>query len=128
MYLVASGKLWQFAAGSDRGLGMFVQFGTAPAPVAPVRRHYGIGLVWTGPFARYPRDEISLAFSDGVLTRQNGFTYRFEKEFEAYYQIHVLPGLTVQPDVEYWRHPNGGDRDITLFLVRVQYNFGAGSS
>ena len=127
MYAVVSGQLWRPASSSSRGLGLFVQVGTAPAAVAPVRRHYGAGLVWTGPFARRSKDEIGVAFSDGLLTRQNGFTYGFEKEFEAYYRIQVAQGLTLQPDVEYWRHPNGSDRDTTLFLVRFQYSFGAGS-
>lgn len=42
-YLVASAKLWHPAAEPDRGLGLFLQFGTAPAAVAAVRRHYGAG-------------------------------------------------------------------------------------
>ncbi len=128
VYAIASAKLWQPSSASDRGLGLFVQFGTAPAAVAPVRRHYGAGLVWTGLSAKRPQDEIGLAFSEGMLTRQNGFTYGFEKEYEAYYQIRLLQGFTLQPDIEYWRHPNGSDRDTTLLLVRIQYSFGAGSS
>ena len=128
LYLIASGQLWQPASGAGRGLGMFVQFGTAPAAVAAIRRHYGAGLVWTGPVAGRSQDEIGIAFSDGLLTRQNGFTYGFEKEFEAYYRIQVRHRLTVQPDLEFWRHPNGSDRDTTLLLVRVQYSFGAAGS
>ncbi|MGH8112749.1 MAG: carbohydrate porin [Rhodanobacteraceae bacterium] len=127
MYAVASDQLWRPDPSSRRGLGLFVQLGTAPAAVALVRRHYGAGLVWTGPFAQRPKDEIGVAFSDGILTRQNGFTYGFEKEFEAYYRIHVSRGFTVQPDVEYWRHPNGSGRDTTLLLIRFQYSFGAQS-
>ncbi len=126
-YAVASAKLWQPAAGDERGLGMFMQFGSAPATVAPVRRHYGAGLVWTGPSTSRPEDELGFAASDGRLTRRDGFVYGFEKEFEAYYRIQVACGLTAQPDLEYWRHPNGSDRDTTLLLVRIQYSFGAGS-
>lgn len=127
-YLVASAKLWQPAAESERGLGLFLQFGTAPAAVAAVRRHYGAGLVWTGPFASRPEDEAGAAISYGQLTSQNEFPYSFEKEIEVYYQFSVLDGLTVQPDVELWQHPNGTEPDATLFLIRVQYTFGAGSS
>lgn len=122
-YLVAGGKLWQPDGDTARGIGMFVQLGTAPAAVAAIRRHYGAGLAWSGPIAARPGDEIGLAFSEGVLTRQGRFTYGFEKEFEAYYRIWLLPALTIQPDIEFWRHPGGNDRDTLLLLMRIQYDF-----
>jgi carbohydrate-selective porin OprB len=83
--------------------------------VAPVRRHIVAGLVWTGPTATRPHDEIGLAFSYGLLTTQNDFSHGFENEIEGYYQIDVSHGLTIQPGVEYWQHPSphfsptGGD-------------------
>lgn len=123
-YLVASGKLWEPSPSSDRGLGIFLQFGTAPAAAAYVQRHYGAGLAWTGPFAARPRDEIGVAFSDSILTRQSAFLHRFENEIEAYYQIAVLTGLTLQPDVQYWQHPGGMTTPNTvLVLIRAQYTF-----
>ncbi len=124
VYLVASQKLWHPVASSDRGLGTFFQFGTGPPAVAAVRRHYGEGVVWTGPFAARPHDEIGLAFSDSLLTKQNSFSHGFENEIEGYYQIAVFHGLTVQPDVEYWMHPGGISTPNTfLGLVRVMYTF-----
>ncbi len=124
VYLVASRKLWQPAPASDRGLGMFFQFGTGPPAVAAVRRHYGGGVVWTGPLAARPKDEIGLAFSDSLLTPQDGFTHGFENEIEGYYQVAVWRGLTVQPDVEYWQHPGGKSTPNTvLALTRIMYTF-----
>ncbi len=33
-------------------------------------------------------------------------------------------GWTVQPDLQYWRHPGGGDTPVTLLgLVRVMFTF-----
>lgn len=126
-YLVASAKLWQPAPASARGLGMFLQFGSAPESVAAVRRHYGAGLVWTGPFASRPQDEIGLGISYAALSPQGGFAYGFEKEAEIYYQFSLLDGLTLQPDLEFWQHPNGSGPDATLFLLRAQYTFGSGN-
>lgn len=126
-YLVASAKLWQPAPSSERGLGMFLQFGTAPAALAAVQRHYGAGVVWTGLFASRPQDEIGLGVSYAALAQPGGFPYSFEKEVEAYYQFKVLGGLTVQPNLEFWQHPNGSGPDATLFLIRAQYTFGAGA-
>jgi porin len=124
VYLVASDKLWQPKRSSDRGLGMFFQFGAGPPAVAAVKRHYGAGLVWTGPFAARPHDEIGVAFSDSILTTLNGFSHGFENEIEAYYQIHVVHGFTIQPDLEYWQHPGGQSTPNTvLVLVRMQYSF-----
>lgn len=127
VYLVASDKLWRPEGSTGRGLGMFVQIGTGPAAVAAVRRHYGVGFVWTGPTAARPHDEIGAAFSDSMLTSQDGFTRGFESEVEAYYQVDVSHGWTVQPDLEYWRHPGGGNTpDTVLGLVRFMYSFGGG--
>jgi porin len=124
-YLVASDKLWEPAHSADRGIGMFFQFGTGPPAVSPVQRHYGGGVVWTGPFAARPQDEIGIAFSDAILTPENpAFVYGFENEFETYYQFAVLHGLTIQPDMEYWQHPHGdGTPNTVLVLARMQYSF-----
>ncbi|MCL5005316.1 MAG: carbohydrate porin [Acidobacteria bacterium] len=124
VYFVGSRKLWQPAPSSDRGVGMFFQFGTGPPAVAAVRRHFGAGLVWTGPTAARNHDEIGLAFSDSLLTAQNSFSHGFENEIEGYYQIYVSRRLTIQPDVEYWQHPGGMTTPNSfLFLVRIQYSF-----
>lgn len=123
-YLVASQKLWQPQESTERGIGAFFQFGVGPEAVAPVRRHYGGGVVWTGPFASRPNDEIGIAFSDSLLTRKNSFVHGFENEFEVYYQIAAWKGLTVQPDVEYWLHPGGmTEPDTLLVLTRITYTF-----
>lgn len=124
LYVVASDKLWQPKGGSDRGVGMFFQYGSAPASVAALHRHVGAGMVWDGPWQARPKDEIGLAFSDGLLTQQSMFQHGFENEEELYYQIHVGHGLTVQPDVEFWQHPGGGGTPNTLLgIVRAMYSF-----
>lgn len=127
MYLVASQKWWQPKPSNDRGIGMFFQFGTAPEEVAAIRKHIGAGVTWTGPSAARPKDEFGLAFSDGILSTQNNYTHSFENEIEAYYQIDVSHGWTIQPDMEYWQNPGGGTTPNTLLgLVRITYTFGAG--
>lgn len=123
-YLVAGQKLWHPAKAPDRGLGAFLQLGSAPATVAAIRRHVGAGAVWTGALDARPHDEIGFAFSDGLLSSQGGFLHGFENEFETYYQIYVSSCLTVQPDVENWQHPGGmGTPNAWLYSVRMQYTF-----
>ncbi|MGH9488060.1 MAG: carbohydrate porin [Terriglobales bacterium] len=123
-YLVAAQKLWHPATSPDRGLGAFLQLGTAPPSVAPINRHVGAGVVWDGALTARPHDEIGFAFSDGFLSNRNRFLHGFENEFEAYYQIYASSYLTIQPDVEYWQHPGGMTTPNTLlYSVRAQYNF-----
>lgn len=123
MYVVASGKLWRPQGNNERGVGMFFQYGAAPASVAKLHHHIGAGVVWDGPFRTRPRDEIGLAFSDGLLTKQSTFRHGFENEVELYYQIQVGHGFTVQPDVEFWQHPHGSSPNTALALVRAMYTF-----
>lgn len=126
MYLVASRKWWQPKPSTDRGLGTFFQFGTAPPEVAPLRKHIGAGVTWTGPSAARPKDEIGLAFSDALLSPYNHYPHTFESEVEAYYQFDLSHGWTIQPDMEYWQYPGGGATPNTLLgLVRIMYTFGA---
>lgn len=123
-YLIASGRLWQSAGGGDRGIGAFVQYGSAPPAVAAVRQHFGAGLVWSGPWAARPHDELGIAYSDSMLSGAARFTHSFESEVEAYYQIDASHGWTVQPDLEYWEHPGGADTPATLLgLIRIMLTF-----
>lgn len=123
-YLVASGRLWRAPGGGHRGIGAFIQYGDAPAIVAPVRRHFGVGLVWTGPWWARAHDEFGIAYSDSLLAARAGFTHGFESEIETYYQIDLSRGWTVQPDLEYWQHPGGRDTpDTVLGLIRIMLNF-----
>ena len=127
VYLVASQKWWQPKPSTDRGIGMFFQFGTAPQEVAPVRKHIGAGIAWTGPFDARPKDEFGLAFSDALLTPLNNYAHSFENEIEAYYLFDLSHGWTIKPDMEYWQNPGGGTTPNTLLgLVRITYTFGAG--
>lgn len=124
VYLVASGRLWRPAGASARGIGAFVQYGSAPPAVAAVREHFGAGIVWTGPWAARPHDEMGIAYSDSLLAAQAGFIHGFESQIEAYYQFDASHGWTVQPDIEYWQHPGGGNTPATLLgLVRVMFTF-----
>lgn len=124
LYIVASGTVWEPQDEVNRGIYMFFQYGAAPASVAAVRRHVGAGVVWHGPYKARPKDEIGLAFSTGLLTRQSTFQYESETEEELYYQIYVLGGLTVQPDVQLWQHPGGGGTPNTVLgLARIVYSF-----
>lgn len=119
-YLVASDQLWAPAGSTDRGLGAFLQLGAGPPSVAAVRRHFGLGFVWTGPLARRPHDEFGIALSNSYLTPEARFAHGSEREIEAYYQFAVPGGWTVQPDLEHWRHAGGGTTpDTWLALVRV---------
>lgn len=122
-YVVVSDKLWQPKDSNDRGVGMFFQYGSAPASVAKLHHHTGAGVVWDGPLKARPKDEIGLAFSDGLLTKQSVFRHGFENEVELYYQLNAGHGLTVQPDVEFWQHPNGESPNTLLLLVRAMYTF-----
>ncbi len=123
-YLVASGRFWRPAGARRRGISGFVQFGSAPAAVAAVRRHFGAGVVWRGPWAARAHDELGIAYSDSRLSAAAGFARGFESEIEAYYQFDASHGWTIQPDLEYWQHPGGGNTpDTVLGLVRVMLTF-----
>ncbi len=121
-YLVASGTLWRQT--DDRGIGAFLEFGRAPPALAFVRQNLGVGIAWTGPWSARPHDQFGIAYARSELATHAGFTQDFESEIEAYYRFAVSPDWSVQPDIEYWAHPGGGDTPSTVLgLVRVTLAF-----
>ncbi len=101
-----------------------MQYGAAPAAVAVVPQHFGAGVVWTGPWAARPQDELGIACSDSWPAAHAGFTHGVERETEAYYALDASHGWTVQPDFESRRPPVGGDTPDTVpGLIRVMFPF-----
>lgn len=112
------------AAGTQRGVGVFFQYGAGPPTVALIRRHVGAGIVWRGAFSGPRRDSLGLGVSDAYLTPDAGLVSGSETVYEAYYRLFVAHGLSVEPDLQYWHHPGGrGTPSALLALIRTQWSF-----
>jgi porin len=112
-FLVFDQTLWQKAgAANDTAplskVGVFFQFGSAPAHHAVATLHLGTGLQWTGPFASRRQDVFGfgatvVSFSPVVGPDIQGR----EWSVGPFYRIQATPWLSVKPDLQVVRNAGG---------------------
>ncbi len=132
-YLIAEKTL--FAETDDgQGLGAFLQLGFADENWNQLGNYWGAGLSYVGLIPGRDRDVTGLA----IGSARNGDEFRkyaeeelmtpverAETVIELTYRIEVMPGLALQPDVQYIIHPSM-DPDVEDALqvgVRLEMSF-----
>jgi porin len=97
-----------------RGLDGFVNLGLADPTVNQIDRSLNAGLTFTGLLDARPRDRLGFAigtagagdpFKHAQIAAGNG-VQSYETNFELTYRAKITDWLTVQPDIQYWIHPN----------------------
>lgn len=122
IYLVWDQTLYRESDKDDEGLGFFVRAAHSPSASSLIDTYVDTGLAYKGLFAGRDDDTvgISLAYArigdparradrDTILYSGTPMPRRrAEAVLEATYQALVVPGFTVQPDIQYVFHPGGG--------------------
>jgi porin len=110
LYLVVDQELVRWGdSRQDRHLGAFgaVTF-TPDWDANPVPLFFDAGLVLYGPSQRRPKDFVGFAVVYGSYSGAATMNDRdFEMTLEWTYGAKLVPGLTLQPDVQYVIHPGG---------------------
>lgn len=86
----------------------WVRVGTSDPDVAMVADYVGAGVVFAGPLPGRPNDHFGLAVARAGLgrsVRERDRLPRAETTFEVTYRLQFKQLLTLQPDVQYVRHP-----------------------
>jgi porin len=115
-----------------RGLDGFANLGVADSTVNQIDRSLAAGLTFTGPLAARPTDKLGLAVgiaSDGNPYRQaqadmGAGTFKYETNFELTYRATITSWLTLQPDIQYWVHPNFEPTLKNDFLFGLHFEIG----
>ncbi|OYX74039.1 MAG: hypothetical protein B7Y81_01140 [Caulobacter sp. 32-67-35] len=133
LYMMVERRLSRAGTDGARGLSGWVRLGLANDRFNPIDQHLSGGLVYTGPTAGRPEDQLGIA----VSLAQFGEPYRAaraaamtpstgsEINIEASYRAVLRPWLTVQPDVQYVVNPGGdpGIGDALVIGLRTQLSF-----
>lgn len=127
-YIGASTRLYSPAP--KRGLDVFATFGVGDASRQVVDRSLNMGLTYTGLLDIRPTDKLGIAAGiahAGVAYREmqaslNEATYTYETNFELTYRAQINHWLALQPDVQYWVHPNVSPslKNDLLFIVHFE--------
>jgi len=113
LYAVADQTVWRE---SGRSLSLFLRGGIAPPDRNLVSYYIDGGTALKGPFDERPDDVLSFGVAYARISPDASAADRdasavvrdYEAVFELDYSARITPWWTVQPDVQYIIHPNGG--------------------
>src|SRR5690606_38709808 len=99
-----------------------------------VQQMLNLQLIYTGPAVARPRDRVGIGVATTRLNpraarfaqaRDGGQRARAEHVAEVFYGWKPVPGLDVQPCVQYVRHPGGfpARRDAVVMGVKADVRF-----
>lgn len=110
----AGQKLSGGARDDEQGLRAQLAYAQGDARTSRINRMlYGL-LTWNGPLAARPQDQLgagmALTWLNPRVSRQlaaPGMGVHPEQALEVFYGVSVMPGLRLQPTLQYIRHPGG---------------------
>jgi len=111
-----------------QGLSGWVRLGAASQAVLNLSGYAGGGLVYTGLLPNRDHDLMGVSLAHAIYgaayRAQTPGARRAETTLEATYQYEVKPGTTVQPDLQWIRHPSGapGVKDALVVGVRFRHD------
>ncbi|PXW65966.1 carbohydrate porin [Methylobacterium sp. B4] len=122
IYAVYDQTLYRESGKDDEGLGFFLRAAWSPTRSSLVSAYLDTGLAYKGLFEGRDDDTVGISLAHARLSDDarradtDTIAYtgmpmprrRAETVIEATYQAVVVPGFTVQPDVQLILHPGGG--------------------
>lgn len=139
VYAIVEQQLYRPPGGSAQsGITLYSRMSASPSDRNPVNAYIDGGIVFAGLVPSRPNDwfgasVIHTRFSNGVrafdldtiaLTGRPVPVRDHETNLELSYSAEVVPGWTVQPDLQFIRHPNGdARRNATVAGVRSQWRY-----
>jgi porin len=122
LYAVFEQKIYRVGKDDERGIGVFARASYSPPDRNLIDRYADGGVEFIGLSDARPRDKFGLAFAYAhVSPRARALDTDFanlyglawpvrssEVLLMAVYQYEVRAGLTLQPNVQFIRHPGGG--------------------
>jgi porin len=117
IYAVADQAVWRRPGSDDQGLNVFARIGGAPSDRNLISFYADAGIGFRAPFAGRPDDVVTLGAAFGNISAEAARADRlafpptpvrdYEAVIELSYKAAVLPGWSVQPDLQYIIHPGG---------------------
>lgn len=117
-----------FDDADKQGLGMFFRYGYAHKDANPIEHFWSIGAQYQGLIPRRDNDVLGFGVAQGILSekmRYLGVTPHRETILELYYNIALLPWLTLTPDFQWILDPGGVMTTTDSFVagMRLQASF-----
>jgi porin len=114
IYTFGSQRLWVRNPGLDNsGITSFFQFGINDSDTMPINTYVGVGLTGFGLVPGRPKDSMGGGVAVSWLNQKANPGFRDnEVMLQAYYQLHVIGDIYLQPTVTYIPNP-GASRSFS---------------
>ncbi len=111
VYLSLDQQLFRESAGSVQGLGFFARYGYASKEVSPITQFGSFGFQYNGLLPGRNQDVMGLglymAFPSNRFQNTTAMDLNAEIGIEYYYNVQMLPWLTITPDLQLIVNPRG---------------------
>ena len=117
VYAVVDQAVWRRPGSDEQGLNIFMRIGGAPSDRNFISFYADAGIGFRAPFVSRPDDVVTLGGAFGNISADAARADRlagpptpvrdYEAVIELSYKAAVMPGWTVQPDLQYIIHPGG---------------------
>jgi len=122
-YLVADQSLLRTEdeLGDASGIAAFFQYSFAPPDRNEIAQYVGGGLSWKGMFSGREKDLSGIGLARAMLSRRikDLENRTHETTLEIFHMFDILPGLTLQPDLQLVFNPNGDGRNAVVLGSRL---------
>jgi porin len=117
IYAILDQAVWRRPGSDEQGLNVFLRTGGAPSDRNLISFYADAGIGFRGPFDGRPDDVATLGAAYGNISSRAARADRladppipvrdYEAVIELSYKATIVPGWTVQPDLQYIMHPGG---------------------
>lgn len=126
-YVIADRALWSAGHGRPGTLSAFTQLGLGDARVNQIGSYVGVGLVLAGALPGRAMDELGLALGAArngshfeQLQAETESATGGETTAELTYLAQLGEWFSLQPDLQYVRHPGGSSSTRNAFVVALR--------
>jgi porin len=139
LYAVIDQQLYRPKGGNEEsGISIFSRMSISPSDRNLVDRYIDGGIIFAGLFPSRPNDRFGASviysrFSSSIqafdqdkvlFTGMPGVIRDYEANLELTYMAQIVPGWTIQPDLQFVWHPNGdGSKNATVVGARSLWRY-----
>jgi porin len=121
VYAVVDQGIWRRPGSEDQGLNFFLRVGGGPSDRNLLSFYADAGIGFRAPFVSRPDDVVTLGAAWGSISADAARADRladppipvrnYEAVIELSYKAAIVPGWSIQPDLQYLFNPGGNVED-----------------
>ncbi|KAI94505.1 porin [Rhodomicrobium udaipurense JA643] len=113
-------QIYALPTDPTKGINVFARIAGAPTDRNAIDFYYDGGVVFSGFIPSRPDDSFGAGFAYAQISEDalaaNEFDRKYESMAEVFYKAQIVPGLTIQPDLQYmWNPAASSDNDNAIY-------------